>query len=124
MPSTSRAGAGPRRHGRRRPCRRAWRPPCQSRLWLSPRRRLEVLLHVTARQESSNDEIGDFATQPLAGGLVEPKMLSPKNPAERRLVRGVAERAERPLHPGQHLGSDAELEGITPEEGREHARCG
>src|SRR4029077_4625066 len=85
---------------------------------------VEVVLPVTARQESINDEIGDFATQPLAGGLVEPEMLSPKNPAERRLVGGVAEGAERTLHPGQHLGSDAELEGITPEESREHARCG
>src|SRR5260370_4512580 len=79
---------------------------------------VEVLLHVTARQESSNDEIGDFAAQPLAGGLVEPEMLSPKNPAERRLVGGVPEGAERTLHPAQHLRREAELEGTRPGQGR------
>src|SRR5689334_22224645 len=83
-----------------------------------------IVLPVTERQESLNDESGDVAAQAFAGGLVEPEMLSAEDPAERRLVRGVPERAERALHPGQHLGRDAEIKGITTEKGREHARSG
>src|SRR6185503_1077361 len=56
---------------------------------------VEVVRPGTRSQESVNHKIGDLAAQPLTGREVEPEMLSGKNPAQRRLLRGIAEGAER-----------------------------
>ena len=50
----------------------------------------ELVRPVTVSQESTNHEIGDLAAQPLTRREVEPEMLPGENPAQRRLLRGIA----------------------------------
>src|SRR6185295_12897287 len=82
---------------------------------------VEVDRPETVTQESVNDKIGDLAAQLLTRRKVEPEMLSSENPAQRRLLRGIAERAERTRHSGEDLRRNAEGGMILPEEGRQHA---
>src|ERR1700736_3633273 len=75
-----------------------------------------VVLAVTRRQEIIYDKASYFASQPLSGGEVGPKMDAGEDSAERGLFVGRRKAIERALYSRHNFRGNAEVEMIVAEE--------